>query len=314
MVGGDGFCGWPTALHLSSRGHKITIIDNLSRRDIDTHMGIDSLTPVSPIQDRLTAWQFVSGEKIEFANIDVALEYERLADLLSRVRPDTIIHIDEHKAEPYSMKRVHEKRYTVDNNISATHNLLAAVSVLGLDAHIVHLGTMGVYGYDGDGIETAEGYLRVQIPHDGNRMVERETLYPSKPGSVYHMNKATDQLLFQFYAENDLLRITDLHQGIVWGTQTAETKLDERLINRFDCSGDYGAVLNNFLMQAEVGYPPTVHGKGGQTRAFIHIQDTVKCIALTVETPVQHTGKVRIINQMTETHTLADLTELIAEL
>lgn len=314
VVGGDGFCGWPTALHLSNRGHKITIIDNLSRRNIDTHMGTDSLTPISPIQDRLTAWQFVSGEKIEFANIDAALEYERLANLLSRVRPDTIIHFGEQRAAPYSMKGVHEKRYTVDNNISATHNLLAAVSELGLDAHIVHLGTMGVYGYDGDGIEIPEGYLRVQIPHDDNKVVERDILYPSKPGSVYHMTKAMDQLLFQFYAKNDLLRITDLHQGIVWGTQTAETKLDVRLINRFDYDGDYGTVLNRFLMQAAVGHPLTVHGTGGQTRAFIHIQDTVKCIALAVETPFQHTGKVRIINQMTETHTVADLAKLVAEL
>ncbi len=314
VVGGDGFCGWPTALHLSNRGHKITIIDNLSRRNIDTHMGTDSLPPISPIQDRLSVWKFVSGEKIEFANIDPVLEYERLADLFSRVRPDTIIQVDEQRGSTYSIKGAHEKRHTVDNNISATHTLLATVSVLGLDAHIVNLGTMGVYGYDGDGIELAEGFLRVQKPYGCNRMVEREILYPSKPSSAYRMTKATDHLLFQFYAENDSLRITDLHQGIVWGTHTAETMLDERLVKRLNCDGAYGTIVNRSSRQAGVGYPLAVPGTGGENRTCIHIQDTVECIALVVETPVERTGKVRCINQVTETLAVSDLANLIGEL
>ncbi len=313
VIGGDGFCGWPTALHLSKLGHKITIVDNLSRRWIDKKMGADSLTPIATVEDRLAAWTKKTGLTIDFASIDVAREFDRFTSLLASTKPDTVVHFGEQRAAPYSMKGVDEKRYTVDNNISATHNLLAAVTKLGLDSHIVHLGTMGVYGYDDDGIEIPEGYLDVYIPDDDKRIFQRNILYPTNPGSVYHMTKSMDQLLFQFYAKNDQMRITDLHQGIVWGTQTAETKLDEKLINRFDYDGDYGTVLNRFLMQAVVGHPLTVHGTGGQTRAFIHIQDTVKCIALAVENPPARDGKVAIMNQMTETHTVRDLAELVAE-
>lgn len=313
VIGGDGFCGWPTALHLSQLGHKITIVDNLSRRWIDKKMGADSLTPIATVEDRLATWTEQTGLNIDFASIDIAREFDRFTSLLASAKPDTIIHFGEQRAAPYSMKGIDEKRYTVDNNISATHNLLAAVTELGLDPHIVHLGTMGVYGYDDDGIEIPEGYLSVYVPGDDKRIFQRDILYPTNPGSVYHMTKSMDQLLFQFYAKNDLMRITDLHQGIVWGTQTEETKLDERLINRFDYDGDYGTVLNRFLMQAVVGHPLTVHGTGGQTRAFIHIQDTVKCIALAVENPPSRNGKVAIMNQMTETHTVGELAELVAK-
>ncbi len=312
VVGGDGFCGWPTALHLSKLGHNVTIVDNMSRRDIDAEMGADSLTPITSMEDRLTAWKEHTGLTIKFENIDVAREFDRVTDLMAATKPDTIIHFGEQRAAPYSMKGVGEKRYTVDNNISGTHNLLAASIELGLDPHFVHLGTMGVYGYDDDGIEIPEGYLPVYIPGDNNKIFQRDILYPTNPGSVYHMTKSMDQLLFQFYAKNDLLRVTDLHQGIVWGTQTDETKLDERLINRFDYDGDYGTVLNRFLMQAVVGHPLTVHGTGGQTRAFIHIQDTVRCLALAVENPPARDGKVAILNQMTETHTVRSLAELVA--
>ncbi|MEX0369973.1 MAG: NAD-dependent epimerase/dehydratase family protein [Tateyamaria sp.] len=312
VVGGDGFCGWPTALHLSQLGHNITIVDNLSRRQIDEKMGADSLTPIASMDDRITAWKEKTGRTIAFENIDVACDFEAITDLLAAVQPDTIIHFGEQRAAPYSMKGISEKRYTVDNNISGTHNLLAASVELGLDPHFVHLGTMGVYGYDDDGLEIPEGYLPVYIPGDDKQIIKRDILYPTNPGSVYHMTKSMDQLLFQFYAKNDGLRITDLHQGIVWGTQTEETRLDERLINRFDYDGDYGTVLNRFLMQAVVGHPLTVHGTGGQTRAFIHIQDTVKCLALAVDNPPARTGKVAILNQMTETHTVRELAELVA--
>lgn len=314
VIGGDGFCGWPTALHLSKLGHNITIVDNLSRRWIDKKMGADSLTPIATVEERLAAWTEATGLTIDFECIDVAREFDRLTALLASTKPDTVIHFGEQRAAPYSMKGIEEKRYTVDNNISATHNLLAAATELGIDPHIVHLGTMGVYGYDDDGIEIPEGYLKVYIPADDKRIVQRDVLYPTNPGSVYHMTKSMDQLLFQFYAKNDLLRVTDLHQGIVWGTQTEETKLDERLINRFDYDGDYGTVLNRFLMQAVVGHPLTVHGTGGQTRAFIHIQDTVRCISLAVENPPERNGKVAIMNQMTETHTVRNLAELVGRL
>ena len=313
VVGGDGFCGWPTALHLSKLGHNVTIVDNMSRRDIDAEMGADSLTPIASMTDRLAAWKEHTGLTINFENIDVARDFDSVTALMAATQPDTIIHFGEQRAAPYSMKGVGEKRYTVDNNISGTHNLLAASVELGLDPHFVHLGTMGVYGYDDDGIEIPEGYLPVYIPSDNNKIFQRDILYPTNPGSVYHMTKSMDQLLFQFYAKNNLLRVTDLHQGIVWGTQTDETKLDERLINRFDYDGDYGTVLNRFLMQAVVGHPLTVHVTGGQTRAFIHIQDTVKCLALAVENPPARDGKVAILNQMTETHTVRSLAELVAK-
>lgn len=312
IIGGDGFCGWPTALHLSAKGHAVTILDNLSRRAIDADLGANSLTPIESIETRIAAWKEVSGKDIDFEKIDVATDYAGLETALADIRPDTIIHFAEQRAAPYSMKGAAEKRYTVDNNIGATHNLLCAVSALRLDPHVIHLGTMGVYGYDDDGLEIPEGYLNVYIPGDDKKIFQRDILYPTNPGSVYHMTKSLDQLLFQFYAKNDRLRVTDLHQGIVWGTQTDETRLDDRLINRFDYDGDYGTVLNRFLMQAATNHPLTVHGTGGQTRAFIHIQDTVKCLALAVENPHEDTGKVRIMNQMTETHTVRDLANVVA--
>ena len=178
------------------------------------------------------------------------------------------------------MKSDRHKTYTVNNNVNATHNLLSALVETELDAHLVHLGTMGVYGYSTVGAAIPEGYLPVGIETLGGETVSQEILYPTRPGSVYHMTKSLDQILFQFYAQNDGLRITDLHQGIVWGTHTEQTRRHVQLINRFDYDGDYGTVLNRFLIQAAIGYPLTVHGTGGQTRAFIHIQDSVRCIEL----------------------------------
>jgi UDP-sulfoquinovose synthase len=313
VLGGDGFCGWPTALHLSAQGHEVHIIDDLSRRKIDVDLAVDSLTPIQPMPTRLQAWQEATGREITFANYNVAKEFDRFLDTLKDFQPDAIVHFAEQRAAPYSMKGEREKRYTVENNLSATHNVLCGVVESGLDIHVIHLGTMGVYGYTSAGMVLPEGYLRVQIPADDGTMVERDILYPPDPGSIYHMTKTQDQLLFQFYNKNDHLRITDLHQGIVWGTQTAETEKDERLINRFDYDGDYGTVLNRFLMQASVGYPLTVHGTGGQTRAFIHIRDTVRCIRLALENAPGRDEPVRIFNQATETHRVRDLAAMIAD-
>jgi len=237
-----------------------------------------------------------------------------LVAVLEDIRPDAIVHFAEQRAAPYSMRNSRAKRYTVDNNINATHNLLCAVVESGLDVHVVHLGTMGVYGYGTAGMKIPEGYLTVEVRTENGEVVEQEILYPANPGSVYHMTKTQDQLLFAYYNKNDGVRVTDLHQGIVWGTQTAETELDDRLINRFDYDGDYGTVLNRFLMQAAVKYPLTVHGSGGQTRAFIHIQDTVKCIELAISHPPERGDRVQILNQMTETHRVADLAKLVSGL
>jgi UDP-sulfoquinovose synthase len=212
------------------------------------------------------------------------------------------------------MKTDRHKVYTVNNNVNASHNVLAALVETGVDAHLVHLGTMGVYGYSNVGAAIPEGYLDVEVENLEGEKRRQEILYPTRPGSVYHMTKSLDQILFQFYAQNDGLRITDLHQGIVWGTHTDQTRRHVQLINRFDYDGDYGTVLNRFLIQAAIDYPLTVHGTGGQTRAFIHVQDSVRCIELALSDPPKAGERVRIFNQMTETHRVRDLAGLVAKM
>lgn len=314
VLGGDGFCGWPTALHLSASGHDVVIVDNLVRRKMDVELEVDSLTPIKPLGVRAERWRELTGKEISWVSLDVAQDFDLLVELLRTTQPDAIVHFAEQRAAPYSMKSTQHKRYTVDNNVNATHNVLAALVEAGTDSHLVHLGTMGVYGYTDQDIQIPEGYLKVQYENRAGEKKEREILFPANPGSVYHMTKTLDQLLFQFYAKNDGIRVTDLHQGIVWGTQTDETRLHEDLINRFDYDGDFGTVLNRFLMQAAVGYPLTVHGTGGQTRAFINIQDTVRCVRLAIENPPEQGERVRIMNQMTETYRVRDLAKLIQEL
>jgi UDP-sulfoquinovose synthase len=311
VLGGDGFVGWPTSLHLSDLGHEIHIIDNLSRRWIDAELGVQSLTPMDSIQERCRIWHEVTGRKLNFHLLNVATEYERFRGWLADNRPDAIIHFAEQRAAPYSMKTDRHKVYTVNNNVSATHNVLAAMVETGIDAHLVHLGTMGVYGYSSIGAPIPEGYLDVEIDTPAGKKGQ-QILYPTRPGSVYHMTKSLDQILFQFYAQNDGLRITDLHQGIVWGTHTDQTRRHVQLINRFDYDGDYGTVLNRFLIQAAIDFPLTVHGTGGQTRAFIHIRDSVRCIELALGDAPRAGERVRIFNQMTETHRVRDLAHLIA--
>lgn len=313
VFGGDGFCGWPTSLHLSAIGYEVLIVDNLSRRCIDIELDAASLTPIANMAVRLKAWTEATGKEIGFENINMAEDYHSLLRVLSEFEPDAVIHLAEQRAAPYSMKSSKHKRYTVNNNLNATNNLLAAIVESGIDTHLVHLGTMGVYGYGTAGMKIPEGYLRVRVG-SGSEEVEQEILYPTSPGSIYHLTKSQDQLLFAFYNRNDGVRVTDLHQGIVWGTQTAECALDERLINRFDYDGDYGTVLNRFLMQSAIGHPLTVHGSGGQTRAFIHIQDTVKCISIALRDEPAKGDRVKIYNQMTETHTVKDLAAMISRL
>jgi UDP-sulfoquinovose synthase len=314
VLGGDGFCGWPTVLHLAAAGHDVVVVDSLERRKIDVELEVESLTPIRPIGERLQAWREVGGRPLRFVHLDVARNYEALAALIREMQPEAVVHFAEQRSAPYSMRSSTTKRFTVDNNITATHNLLTALVTEGVDAHVVHLGTMGVYGYGWSGsAPIPEGYLTVKVPTpDGD--IEREILHPANAGSVYHMTKTLDQLMFAFYAKNDELRVTDLHQGIVWGTQTAETALDIRLINRFDYDGDYGTVLNRFIAQAAIGHPLTVHGTGGQTRAFININDTVACIRLAIENPPERGSKPSVFNQVTETYTVLHLAQLLASL
>ena len=315
VLGGDGFCGWPCAVNLAEQNHEVIIIDNLSRRKIDIDLEVESLTPISSINDRLESWKEIGGKPIRFLNLDISKQYQKLLNVLIQEKPDSIVHFAEQRAAPYSMKSSFTKRYTVDNNVNGTHNLLAAIVESNLDIHIVHLGTMGVYGYGSHrGATIPEGYLKVEVPQPDGSRFEEEILHPASPGSVYHMTKTLDQLLFLYYNKNDLIRITDLHQGIVWGTNTEATLKDPRLTNRFDYDGDYGTVLNRFLMQAAIGYPLTVHGTGGQTRAFIHIKDSVKCVQLALENPPKKGERVKIFNQMTESHQVGELAKKVADL
>jgi len=312
VMGGDGFCGWPTSLHLSKHGYNVIIVDNLVRRKTDIELGCDSLTPITSIQERIKAWKELTGNEILFEYIDVSEHYHRVLSLINEYKPKAIVHFAEQRAAPYSMKSSYHKRYTLNNNLNATNNILCAIVESGLDIHLVHLGTTGYYGYSDVGMVIPEGYLSVKVDVEGEER-EIEIMYPPSPGSVYHMTKCQDAILFLFFNKNDDVKITDLHQGIVWGTQTEETKIDERLINRFDYDGDYGTVLNRFLMQSQIGYPLTVYGTGGQTRAFINIQNSVECIRLAVESTPSN-EKVRIFNQTTECLNVYNLAQKISKL
>lgn len=310
VTGGDGFCGWPTSLHLANCGHQVHIVDNLSRRMIDVEMSSDSLTPISPIEDRISAANEVVGN-IEFTLMDVANESGRLKQLLFEWKPDAVIHFGEQRAAPHSMIDEKHRRYSVDNNVTGTHNLCSAIVEVDKNIHLIHLGTMGVYGYSKQFGKIPEGYLDITINSTGQ---SSQVLYPANPGSVYHLTKCLDQLIFQFYNKNWGLKVTDLHQGIVWGVQTSETVKDPRLVNRFDFDGIYGTVLNRFISQGASGHPLSVYGTGGQKRAFIHITDTAKCIQLALESGAEmDVSRVRIMNQVSETYTVKELAEMISD-
>lgn len=308
VLGGDGFCGWPTTLKLSKAGHDVHIIDNFSRRFIDEELKSNSLTNICNMSDRLQA-AHDHGMVLNCANIDIAHNYDALKAYIKALRPHAIVHFAEQRSAPYSMISEKQRRYTVDNNVLSTHNVLNCILDIDPSIHLLHLGTMGVYGYSKDFGKIPEGYLNVKI---NSTEKDVDILYPTNPGSVYHMTKSLDQILFQFYNKNWGLKITDLHQGICWGTQTEETMLDERLVNRFDYDGIYGTVLNRFISQAATGNNITVYGTGGQTRAFIHIQDTANCVKLALESPPDG-DKVRIFNQVAEVRNVKELAELCAE-
>jgi UDP-sulfoquinovose synthase len=313
VLGGDGFCGWPTSLKLSKNGHEVLIIDNLSRRKIDNELKVNSLTPIKSIVKRISTWNKINKKKIYFKNVNITKDYYKLKTIIKNFNPDTIIHFAEQRAAPYSMKSVKHMNYTLNNNLIGNNNVLHAIAESKKKIHLIHLGTMGVYGYDFSRYLIPEGYYKADLYTNDKKIIKTKILHPAHPGSIYHLTKAQDELLFQFYNKMYSVDITDLHQGIVWGTNTEETNLHENLINRYDYDGDYGTALNRFIMQSTIKYPLTIHGSGNQVRPFINIKNTTEAILIAAEnyTPGK---KVKIFNQLTETHRLITLAKKIQKI
>ena len=302
VLGGDGYLGWPTALHLSARGHDVTVADNLVRREYDREMGVDSLVPIAPLEDRVTCWEQVSGHavNIRIGNLtDAAFTYGVVAE----TQPDAIVHFGEQRSAPYSMIDREHAVYTQVNNVVGNLNVLYAIQEINPDIHLVKLGTMGEYGYPNIDIE--EGFI--EITHKGRTDV---LPYPKQPGSFYHLSKVHDSHNIMFGCRIWGLRATDLNQGIVYGQSTDETDLDPALATRFDYDGVFGTVLNRFCVQAVTGHPLTVYGAGGQTRGMLNIRDTLACVSLALENPAER-GEFRVFNQFTESFSVRDMAEMV---
>ena len=302
VLGGDGYCGWATALHLSKKGHSVAIIDNFVRRQWDHELGVETLTPIRPLSERVRVWQELTGNVIEILAGDVT-DYEFLSSMIRDFQPDAVVHFAEQRSAPYSMIDRKHAVFTQVNNVAGTLNLLFALREFCPDCHLVKLGTMGEYGTPNIDIE--EGYIAIE--HNGRKDV---LPYPKQPGSFYHLSKVHDSHNIMFACRIWGLRATDLNQGVVYGTLTDETALDERLVNRFDYDEVFGTVLNRFCIQAALGHPLTVYGRGGQTRGFLDIRDTVRCVELSCLYPAA-AGECRVFNQFTEQFSVLDLARMV---
>jgi len=302
VIGGDGYCGWATALYLSNRGYEVGILDSLVRRHWDNELGVETLTPIAPIQQRLQRWQDLTSKSIDLFIGDIT-NYEFLHKALHQFQPTAIVHFGEQRSAPFSMIDREHAVLTQVNNVVGTLNLLYIMREDFPDCHLVKLGTMGEYGTPNIDIE--EGYITIE--HNGRK----DTLpYPKQPGSMYHLSKVHDSHNIHFACRIWGLRATDLNQGIVYGVLTDETGMDELLINRLDYDGVFGTALNRFCIQATVGHPLTVYGKGGQTRGFLDIRDTVRCIELAIANPAEP-GEFRVFNQFTELFSVGDLAMMV---
>jgi len=302
VLGGDGYCGWATALFLAKRGHTVSIVDNFARRQWDHELGVETLTPIRTLTERLRVWKSLTGLDIEVFSGDVC-EYDFLSGVLQRVQPHAVVHFAEQRAAPYSMIDRKHAVFTQVNNVVGTLNLLFAIRECAPDCHLVKLGTMGEYGTPNIDIE--EGYL--EIEHNGRRDV---LPFPKQPGSFYHLSKVHDSHNIMFACRIWGTRATDLNQGVVYGTLTDEVALDEALINRFDYDEVFGTVLNRFCVEAAAKHPLTVYGTGGQTRGYIDIRDTVRCIELACLNPAEP-GECRVYNQFTEQFSVLELAHLV---
>jgi UDP-sulfoquinovose synthase len=305
ILGGDGYCGWPTALHLSDAGHDVKIVDNLCRRRFDEEeLGNTTLTSISTIEERVAVWEEVSGKKIGLAIGDL-LDWEFLSSTLAEFEPEAIVHYAEQRSAPYSMIDREHAYFTQFNNVMGNLNLLYAMKEHTPDAHLVKLGTMGEYGTPNIDIE--EGYI--EIEHKGRK---DRLPFPKMPPSFYHCSKVHDSTNIHFACRIWGLRATDLNQGVVYGTVTDQTQRDARLINRFDYDDVFGTALNRFCVQAAIGHPLTVYGTGGQTRGYLDIRDTVRCIELACLNPAEP-GAMRVFNQFTEQFSIRELAELVVK-
>ncbi|MBD2516387.1 NAD-dependent epimerase/dehydratase family protein [Nostoc sp. FACHB-973] len=302
VIGGDGYCGWATALYLSNRGYEVGILDSLVRRHWDNELGVETLTPIALIQQRLQRWQDLTGKSIDLFIGDIT-NYEFLNKALHQFQPNAIVHFGEQRSAPFSMIDREHAVVTQVNNVVGTLNILYAMREDFPDCHLVKLGTMGEYGTPNIDIE--EGYITIE--HNGRK----DTLpYPKQPGSMYHLSKVHDSHNIHFACRIWGLRATDLNQGVVYGVLTEETGMDELLINRLDYDGVFGTALNRFCIQAAIGHPLTVYGKGGQTRGFLDIRDTVRCVELAIANPAE-AGEFRVFNQFTEQFSVGDLALLV---
>ena len=304
VLGGDGYCGWPTSLHLSDAGHEVVIVDNCVRRQIDHELKAQSLTPIADPRQRVLAWQEVSGQTVEIEFGDL-LDWEFLSGVVRRHRPEAVVHFAEQRSAPYSMIDRRHAIYTQHNNVIGTLNVLFALEEFAPDCHLVKLGTMGEYGTPNIDIE--EGFI--EIEHNGRR---DRLPYPKQPNSFYHLSKVHDSHNIHLTCKIWGLRATDLNQGVVYGTVTSQTERDPRLVNRFDYEEVFGTVLNRFCVEAAVGHPLTVYGKGGQTRGFLDIRDTVRCVELAILNPPEQ-GEFRVFNQFTEEFNVGQLAEMVVD-
>jgi UDP-sulfoquinovose synthase len=302
ILGGDGYLGWPTAMRFSARGHEVSVVDNFSRRRWHEQHGTNSLTPIRTLEERIEAWREVSGSTIR-SHLGAIEDWGFLEEVVVETRPEAIIHYGEQASAPYSMASREQAVETQFTNVIGTLNLLFTMRDHCPDAHLVKLGTMGEYGTPNIDIE--EGFI--EIEHNGRK----DTLpFPKMPGSLYHLSKVHDSHNIQFACRVWGLRSTDLNQGVVYGIETDETAQDERLCTRFDYDELFGTVLNRFCVQAVIGHPLTVYGKGGQTRGFLNIRDTLQCVELAVENPAD-AGEYRVFNQFTEMFSVSQLAELV---
>jgi UDP-sulfoquinovose synthase len=303
ILGGDGYLGWPTAMHFSARGHHVHLLDNYLRRRAHRENGTGSLTPIAEdLSSRINAWRDVTGSEMGFTEGDLC-EPEIVHRVFRDFEPDTIIHYGEMPSAPYSMASRAHAVFTQYNNVVGTLNVLFALRDLAPDAHMVKLGTMGEYGTPNIDIE--EGFI--EVAHKGRRDM---LPYPKQPGSFYHASKVHDSVNIQLACRIWGLRATDLNQGVVYGVHTEQTREDERFLTRFDYDEIFGTTLNRFCLQAVIGHPLTVYGAGGQTRGYLNLVDTIQCVELAASNPPD-SGECRVFNQFTERFTVLELAELV---